>query len=244
MLTFVNTAFKLPQMPKTQFGKLIREARIATGLTLRGLAARVGMDFTRLSRIEHGSRPAPGLRDIRALADALQLDMVDLLVAAGTSREVMEHLLWSERLRVAEVDPNVRSYRPSVSPLVARNTFCAEVKVRDGALCTASLGKESLVVFSFSSQKELLIEIPPEAVTVYRQAPKTGSAENLLSARVVKVRRLGQVTNVVLAGNGFELNTLHTGRRIKQMDLKEGEMVFASVQATAIRTTPKKEETR
>jgi len=242
VLTNVNKTDKLSQMPKTQFGELIREARIATGLTLRELAARVGMDFTRLSRIEHGSRPAPGLKNVRTLADVLHLDMVDLLVAAGTSREVMEHLLWSERLRVAEADSGVRSYHPEVSVLLAKNTFCVEVKVRDGALCTVSLGEESLVVFSFSSQGELLIEIPPEAVTIYRRAPKTGSAENLLSARVVKVRRLGQVTNVVLAGNGFELNTLQTGRRIEQMDLKEGEAVFASVQATAIRTRPSAKE--
>jgi transcriptional regulator with XRE-family HTH domain len=82
-------------MGKARFGEMIKEARVDAGLSLREVAAKTGIDFTRLSRIEHGSRPAPGLSEIRILADLLNLDMVDLLVAAGTSREVMEHLLWS-----------------------------------------------------------------------------------------------------------------------------------------------------
>ena len=225
---------------------MIRDARIGAGLSLRELAAHVEMDFTRLFRIERGSRPPPGLRDVRALADVLRLDMVDLLVAAGTSRELMEHLLWSQRLRVAETVANVRPYRPGVSPLLSKNTFLVKVTKRDGALCRVALGEERLIVFSFSPREEIVIEIFPETVALYRDAPSPTAltAENVFPARVKKIRRLGQITNLVLTGNGFELNTLHTGRRIERMQVKEGEAVFASVQATAIRTRPKKEEDR
>jgi len=92
----------------------------------------------------------------------------------------------------------------------------------------------------------LIIAIPPETVVVHRDRPKPESctADSVFPATVKKIRRLGQVTNLVLAANGFELNTLHAGERIECMNLKEGEAVFASVQATAIRTRLKKEEKR
>jgi len=225
---------------------MIRRARLRVGLSLRELASQAEMDYTRLSRIEHGSRPAPGLGEIRTLADLLGLDMLDLLVAAGTSREVMEHLLWAERLQHTETVPGIQAYNPDSSPLVAKNTFPVTVQGRDGALCRVSLGGEELAVFSFAAEIALVIAIPPEAIMVHREPPKTESctADSVFPARVKKIRRLGQVTNLVLAANGFELNTLHTGERIECMNLKEGEAVFASVQATAIWTTPKKEEER
>ena len=204
------------------------------------------MDYTRLSRIEHGSRPAPGLAEIRVLADLLGLDMADLLVSAGTSREVMEHLLWSQRLQTAETDPAVQDYRPAGSPLLSKNTFSVEVTERNGALCTVALGQEKVIVLSFSPQDEIVIEIPPGTVTVHRSPPNptASTSDNVFPARVRKIRRLGQVTNLVLAANGFELSALHTERRIERMRVKEGETVFVSVQATAIRTRPKEEETQ
>ncbi len=204
------------------------------------------MDYTRLSRIEHGSRPAPGLAEIRVLADLLGLDMADLLVSAGTSREVMEHLLWSQRLQTAETASDVQDYCLVGSPLLSKNTFSVEVTERNGALCTIALGEERVIVFSFSPQDEIVIEIPPETATVHLDVPDptASTSENVFPARVRKIRRLGQVTNLVLAGNGFELNTLHTGKKIELMRVKEGETVFVSVQATAIRTRPKKEEAR
>jgi len=204
------------------------------------------MDYTRLSRIEHGSRPAPGLVEIRTLADLLGLDMVDLLVAAGTSREVMEYLLWAERLQHTEAAPGIHAYDPSSSPLLAKNTFCVTVQDRHGALCRVRLGGEVLAVFSFSPETALIIAIPPEAVVAHcgRPQAETCTADSVFPATVKKIRRLGQVTNLVLAANGFELNSLHSEERVKRMNLKEGKSVFASVQATAIRTEPKKEDKR
>jgi len=246
VLTNVNTRDTLASVTKLRFGEIIRRARLRVGLSLRELASQAEMDYTRLSRIEHGSRPAPGLGEIRTLADLLGLDMVDLLVAAGTSREVMEHLLWSEKLRHTETAPGIAAYNPDSSPLLAKNTFSVTVQDRDGALCRVSLGGEELAVFSFATETALVIVIPPEVVVIHcdQLRPESCTAENIFSARVKKIRRLGQVTNLVLAANGFELNTLHTGKRIECMNLKEGEAVFASVQATAIRTTPNKEEER
>lgn len=227
-------------MGKMRFGEMIKRARVKAGLSLREVAGATGIEFTRLSRIEHGSRPAPGLAEIRSLADLLNLDMVDLLVAAGTSREVMEHLLWSERLHLAEASPRVQPYPPEGSPLLAKNTFRVQVLEREGALCRVALGEERLTILSFSAEETLSIEIPPEAVLIVPKEshPALCSAENAFPTWVKKVRRLGQVTNLILAGGGFELNTLHTGRRIEELGLTKGSEVLALVQATAIRTSP------
>jgi len=243
-LTNVNTEDTLAGVRKVHFGEMIHQARLRAGLSLRELASQAKMDYTRLSRIEHGSRPAPGLGEVHILAELLDLDMVDLLVAAGTSREVMEHLLWAERLQHTETAPSIQAYNPYRSPLLAKNTFPATVQDRDGALCWVSLGGERLAVFSFATETALIISIPPEAVVIHcdQPEPESYSADSVFPVRVKKIRRLGQVTNLILAANGFELNTLHTGRRIECMNLKDGEVVFASVQATAIRTTPQKEE--
>ena len=82
-------------MVKVRFGSLLQSARQRKGYSLRDLAQRTGMNYSRLSRIEHGTRPAPGLAEIRRLADSLDVDMSELLVSTGTPREVMQHLLWS-----------------------------------------------------------------------------------------------------------------------------------------------------
>ena len=232
-------------MAKERFGVMVRRARLESGLTLREAAARARLDYTRLSRIEHGSRPAPGMNEIRLLADLLHLDLVDLVVAAGVSREVMENLVWSERLRFALDDPSAQTYQPRGSPLLAKNTFSVTVEEREEALCLVRLGDERLTVVSFSDEEDLLIEIPPEAVVVYRDAPETscGSAENVFRAEVRKCRRLGQVVNLVLSCAGFELNTLHSERAVDGWKVEKGTRVVAAVQATAIRTSPFEEET-
>ena len=115
-----------------------------------------------------------------------------------------------------------------------------QVLEREGALCRVALGEERLTILSFSAEETLSIEIPPEAVLIVpkESRPTLCSAENAFPTWVKKVRRLGQVTNLILAGGGFELNTLHTGRRIEDLGLTKGSEVLALVQATAIRTSP------
>ena len=67
------------------FGERVRGLRRAKGLTLRQLAAEVGVGFTYLSRVEtgrmtYGDYPSEGL--IRKLAEALNGDVDELLVLA------------------------------------------------------------------------------------------------------------------------------------------------------------------
>jgi len=227
-------------MVKVQFGDILREARAAKAFSLRELADRVGIDYSRLARIEQGTRPAPGLAEIRRLSETLELDMADLLVAAGTSREVMGHLVWSERIHTSRSTSEDASCVPEISTLAAKNTYDVRVLERDGALCTVALGNCELHVFSFADALRLSVCIPPEGVVVHRDRAAAGAstADNVLPARIKKIRRLGQVTNLVLAGDGFELNSVHVGRRVAELALGEGDAVLATIQATSIRTKP------
>ena len=226
-------------MHKPRFGDLLQAARLRKGYSLRDLAERTGMNYSRLSRIEHGTRPAPGLAEIRLLADLLDVDMSDLLVSSGTPREVMEHLLWSERLQISgSRRTQQKTWFPEWSLPLEKNTYRVRVARRDGALCTVALGNEKISVFRFDRAREITITVPPESVLVFRDRPDPGSctAENVLPVRVKKLRRIGQVTNLVLAGDGFELNALHAERSVDRLELAEGDPAFAVVQATSIRT--------
>ena len=41
-----------------QFGNTLRAARVAAGISLRGMADKVGVHYSHLARIESGERPA------------------------------------------------------------------------------------------------------------------------------------------------------------------------------------------
>jgi transcriptional regulator with XRE-family HTH domain len=226
-------------MTKRRFGVLLRRGREAKRLSLRQLAERVDIDYSRLAKIESGTRPAPGLAEVRRLSDALDLDMANLIVASGTSREVMEHLLWSERLQEQSTGARAAGLLPEQSMLLEKNTFSASVLTRDGAFCTVKLGGARLRVFSFSDAETLIIRIPPEALVLHRTDCRTAesTAENVLEARVMKVRNLGQLTNLVLRGRGFDLNSLQGRQCVEALELSVGDQVFATIPSAAISTS-------
>ena len=60
-----------------QFGRHIRQLRMALGLTQEEIAHRAGMHVTYLSGIERGVRN-PSLKNIRAVARALHVRVADL----------------------------------------------------------------------------------------------------------------------------------------------------------------------
>ena len=70
------------ELPVT-FGQTLRSLRRALPLTQRDLAAKVGIDFTYLSKLENDRDAPPGEDTIRRLALALHSDAEYLLAAAG-----------------------------------------------------------------------------------------------------------------------------------------------------------------
>lgn len=64
------------------FGEHIKQLREHKKLSVRGLAAKAGVDDGALSRIENGKR-LPQAGTLKALASALDVPLADLFVAAG-----------------------------------------------------------------------------------------------------------------------------------------------------------------
>lgn len=83
-----------------KFGERLRELRKERGLTLRALAESVGVDFSYLSKIENGKAGyLPGADTIRALADALEADALELLELADKVPPEMERFAGNARAR-------------------------------------------------------------------------------------------------------------------------------------------------
>ena len=227
-------------MEKRRFGDILRKARAEEGLSLRQLADRSGLDYSRLAKIESGTRPAPDLTAIRALSDALGLDLSNLIVAAGTSREVVENLVWSERLVLGAKDHTAAVYRPEERDEAARHRFTVPVLDRQGGECRVALGRGVLLVFSFSEDERLHIEIPPESVIVFRDDPAglLGQEMNILPVCVCKARKVGPILDLVLQGEGYELNARIGRERSDALGIGEGMHLYAFVPAAAVRTFP------
>lgn len=65
------------------FGSLVRRRRDELGLTPLELAKLISLDKSSVSRIETGATGPPSDETIKAIADALELDYLALLHAAG-----------------------------------------------------------------------------------------------------------------------------------------------------------------
>ncbi|MFC2007086.1 helix-turn-helix domain-containing protein [Chloroflexota bacterium] len=65
------------------FGARLKELRILAGMTQRGLAKSVNVDFTYLSKIENGVMPPPSEKVILQIAEVLKADRDELLSLAG-----------------------------------------------------------------------------------------------------------------------------------------------------------------
>jgi transcriptional regulator with XRE-family HTH domain len=67
----------------TEFGYVLRSLRQQAGVSLRELSRRSDIPRGTISRLETGSREAPGLELIQRLAAGLRVPEEHLLVAAG-----------------------------------------------------------------------------------------------------------------------------------------------------------------
>ena len=228
-------------MTKEAYGALVRSARVSKGLSLRELAVRAGLDHSRLARIEQGTRPSPGLATSRTLAELLGLDLATLLVSAGTPREVIDGIVWSERQELGARHPEIATYDPRDADLLRKNTFDVRVIERTDSCCIVRLGTHEFPVFSFSSEDRLRIAIPPEAVVVFREDPRPalGHSEGVLTMTIVKVRQLGGAANLVLEDDGVEINALISWEAVAAVGYEVGDRVTVMIPPAAVRTFPK-----
>lgn len=66
-----------------EFGVALRDYRRNAGISQRELAARIGLDFSYISKIENGRIPAPAADTIVTICQALQIPPEELLALTG-----------------------------------------------------------------------------------------------------------------------------------------------------------------
>ena len=66
-----------------KLGAYLQQLRLERRLTMRGLAARAKVDFSYVSRLEHGQVGAPTARSLWKIARALDIEVADLYSEAG-----------------------------------------------------------------------------------------------------------------------------------------------------------------
>lgn len=87
-------------MMQIGFGAKLRELRQAKGMTLRALAEAAGVDFTYLSKIENDRLDySPGVETIRDLAQALEVDAMELLQLANKLPPELVKLAGNDKAR-------------------------------------------------------------------------------------------------------------------------------------------------
>lgn len=96
--------------------KIIKQQRIAAGLTLRGLSAKSGVSASHLGRIERGGR-FPSARILRSIAQPLGFDESALFALAG---------YLSPRGPLTIADNNVNQVDPAVASLLAQEPLEAQ----------------------------------------------------------------------------------------------------------------------
>jgi transcriptional regulator with XRE-family HTH domain len=100
-----------PQQAREALGTRLREIRLDAGLTARALAKLAGWHFTKVSKLEHGTR-RPSRDDIRAWCRYCQAeDQVMDLMATARSIDAM-YTEWRSRMRAG-----MKHFQDSLRPL-------------------------------------------------------------------------------------------------------------------------------
>lgn len=76
----LNVEYSINSM--SAFGNMLRNRRRESSLSQRGLAKRVGVDFSYISKLENGRLPAPAADTILRLSEAMSTSAEELLAAA------------------------------------------------------------------------------------------------------------------------------------------------------------------
>lgn len=97
---------------KKHFGELVREKRTEKKLTLRKFADRVGLSPTYVSQIEQGNFVPPPVDRIRKMAEILETDADELIVAAGRMAEDVAGLIEKRPIEMASFLRHAKALTP------------------------------------------------------------------------------------------------------------------------------------
>lgn len=85
------------------FGQLLRQKRLAKGLSLRKFAALVGVSPTYLSQVEQGNADPPTAERVRTMAELLGEDADELTALAGRVPEDLPAIIRSRPAQMPEL---------------------------------------------------------------------------------------------------------------------------------------------
>jgi transcriptional regulator with XRE-family HTH domain len=146
------------------FGERLKELREKTGLGQGELAGRVGVNFTYLSKIESGTKPAPSEKVILKLAEVLDCDKDELLSSAGKVPSDIAQLLKNgevmQSLRKASTQKTMNVANSGKGVSIMKHLLNGKNLARLALPFILVIGVAASLWFSSpSSVKALLIEI-------------------------------------------------------------------------------------
>jgi len=197
-------------MPNTGFGTVLRDLRKKKSLTLRELASKVDMDYTRLSKIESGHRPVPDITLLARLSRALGVDLGHLARAAGIEGSI-----------VVEIKDDINLLPGKI---VSHSDGLAMVRIADGI--------EIKAVSAITSGR-VNVAIRPETVILSRTRPTSTSARNCFEARVSEVRHREGLSAVILQLGDLEVKAVITNDAIAELNVTPGSMLTVTFKAAA-----------
>ncbi|MCI2426730.1 helix-turn-helix domain-containing protein [Candidatus Acetothermia bacterium] len=196
-----------------RFGAHLRTLRQAKRIGQRELARRVNIEASRLCRIEQGERPPP-LNRLGALAQALDVDLSELLALIDGGRELDQALV---RLpRENRITGKIISYAAGIAVLQA--------------------GKEVIDIASAAEltiHDEVTIALSPRAVFLALQLQQS-SARNKFRGMITAIKYQKGTARIDIDCGSFPLVSVITARSATEMDLTVGKEVYAFFKATAV----------
>jgi len=119
------------EVAKNKFGIILRQLRIARGLSERQLALRVGVSISYISKIENGAFPAPSANVISKIASTLKADVNELLNLAG--KLPYEIYLKARERAILEFGPKLKELRNKSG--LSQLEFARQVFVDPSYIC-------------------------------------------------------------------------------------------------------------
>ena len=98
-------------MNNKTLSKIIKNARIKKGISQRELSRQTGIDNNTIAKIENGSRKKPNALSLKKLAFVLNLELSELLVLSGYSKNDID-LILEKNLNEIVILPNENRKSP------------------------------------------------------------------------------------------------------------------------------------
>ena len=133
------------------FGMKVRALRKERGMSQKTLAAKTGIDFTYLSKVENERSPPPSEEVIRSMADALSTDSDELIRLAGkVPSDVTQFLLTHP-----EAIQHLRSFEGG-----ARQFYVQAGAVQVDVIVATRLGRKYLKTKNDGETPDNLLALP------------------------------------------------------------------------------------